>query len=91
MRLNHVSFTGAEGGADLSGAPALLSVPATSGISTSIANAPASVVVSVTSPALAGDAGGPAGVVIEMAAVLVIMAVTRLSSLRRSLSSFAPR
>eukprot|EP00959_Pyramimonas_sp_CCMP1952_P332108 6954111-Pyramimonas_sp.AAC.1 len=55
-----------------------------------IAGVPASAVASVTSPALAGDAGGPAGVVIETAAVPVIIAVTRLSSSRRSLSSFAP-
>eukprot|EP00959_Pyramimonas_sp_CCMP1952_P175001 3657092-Pyramimonas_sp.AAC.1 len=74
MRLNHVSFTGTEGGADLAGVPALSSVSATNGIGTSIAGVPASVVVSVYSPALAGDAGGPAGVAIETAAVPVIMA-----------------
>eukprot|EP00959_Pyramimonas_sp_CCMP1952_P148985 3117145-Pyramimonas_sp.AAC.1 len=91
MHLNHASFTGTDGGADLAGAPALLSASATNGIGISIAGAPASVVVSVTSPALAGDAGGPAGVVVETAAVPVSMAVTRLSSSRRSLSSFAPR
>eukprot|EP00959_Pyramimonas_sp_CCMP1952_P216408 4526168-Pyramimonas_sp.AAC.1 len=91
MRLNHVSFTGTEGGADLTSAPALLSVSATNGIGMSIASAPASVVPSVTSPAFAGDAGSPAGVVIETTAVPVIIAVTRLSSSRRSLSSFAPR
>eukprot|EP00959_Pyramimonas_sp_CCMP1952_P293335 6134813-Pyramimonas_sp.AAC.1 len=85
MRLNHASFTGTEG------APALLSVSATNGIGTSLAGAPASVVASVIIPALAGDAGGPAGVAIETAAVPVIMAVTRLSSSRRSPSSFAPR
>eukprot|EP00959_Pyramimonas_sp_CCMP1952_P295727 6185414-Pyramimonas_sp.AAC.1 len=91
MRLNRVSFTGTEGGADLAGAPALLSVPATNGTGMSIAGAPASVGASITSPALAGDAGCPAGVVIETAAVPVIIAVTRLSSSRGSLSSFAPR
>eukprot|EP00959_Pyramimonas_sp_CCMP1952_P026034 546546-Pyramimonas_sp.AAC.1 len=91
MRLNHVSFTGTEGGADLAGAPALLSASATNGIGTSIAGVPANVVASVTSPALAGDASGPTGVVIETAAVPVILAVTRLSSSRGSLSSFAPR
>eukprot|EP00959_Pyramimonas_sp_CCMP1952_P394683 8269373-Pyramimonas_sp.AAC.1 len=72
MRLNHASFTSTEGGADLAGAPALLSVSATNGTGASIAGAPASAVASVTSPALAGDAGGPAGVVIETAAVPVI-------------------
>eukprot|EP00959_Pyramimonas_sp_CCMP1952_P052261 1092332-Pyramimonas_sp.AAC.1 len=47
---------------------------------------------SVTSPALAADdAGCPARVVIGTAAVPVIIAVTRLSSSRRPLSSFAPR
>eukprot|EP00959_Pyramimonas_sp_CCMP1952_P447183 9362815-Pyramimonas_sp.AAC.1 len=77
MRLNHVSFTGTEGGADLAGVPALLSVSTTNGMGASIAGAPASVFAPVTSSALAGDAGGPAGVVIETAAVPVIMAVTR--------------
>eukprot|EP00959_Pyramimonas_sp_CCMP1952_P410867 8610474-Pyramimonas_sp.AAC.2 len=65
MRLNRVSFTGAAGGADLAGAPALLSVSATNGIGMSIAGARTSVVTSVTSPALvADDARGPAGVAI---------------------------
>eukprot|EP00959_Pyramimonas_sp_CCMP1952_P022576 474605-Pyramimonas_sp.AAC.1 len=91
MRLNHASFTSAEGGADLAGAPAMLSVSATNGMGMSIAGAPASVVASATSPALAGDAGCPAGVVIGAAAVPVIIAVTRFGSSRRPLSSFAPR
>eukprot|EP00959_Pyramimonas_sp_CCMP1952_P422356 8847793-Pyramimonas_sp.AAC.1 len=89
MRLSHVSLTGAEGGADLAGVPAMLSVSATSGIGASVAGVPASVAAPVTSPALTSDAGSPAGVVVDMAAVLVIMAVTRLSSSRRSLSSSA--
>eukprot|EP00959_Pyramimonas_sp_CCMP1952_P262901 5497346-Pyramimonas_sp.AAC.1 len=76
MRLNHESFTGTEGGADLAGVPALLSVSATNGISASIVGVPASVVASVTSPALADDEGGPAGVVTGTAAVPVIIAVT---------------
>eukprot|EP00959_Pyramimonas_sp_CCMP1952_P248090 5185918-Pyramimonas_sp.AAC.1 len=67
----------------------LLSVSATSGISASIAGDPASVAASVTRPALTSDAGSPAGVVVDAAAVLGIMAVTRLGSSRGSLSSFA--
>eukprot|EP00959_Pyramimonas_sp_CCMP1952_P324700 6796507-Pyramimonas_sp.AAC.1 len=89
MRLNHVSFTGTEHGADRAGVPALLSVSATSGIGASVAGAPASVAASVANPALADDAGIPAGVAIDISAVLAIRAVTRLSSSRRSLSSFA--
>eukprot|EP00959_Pyramimonas_sp_CCMP1952_P471830 9499045-Pyramimonas_sp.AAC.2 len=60
MRLNHVSFTGTEGGADRASAPALLSVSATSGIGTSVAGDPASAAASTTRPALADDAGIPA-------------------------------
>eukprot|EP00959_Pyramimonas_sp_CCMP1952_P440949 9231595-Pyramimonas_sp.AAC.1 len=70
MRLNHVSFTGTEGGADLSGVPALLTVSATSGIGASVAGVPASVAASATSPALTSDAGSPARVVVDTAAVL---------------------
>eukprot|EP00959_Pyramimonas_sp_CCMP1952_P205855 4304956-Pyramimonas_sp.AAC.1 len=68
MRPNHVSFTGTEGGADLGGAPALLSTSATDRIGVSIAGVPACVVASVTSPSLADYGGCPAGVAIETAA-----------------------
>eukprot|EP00959_Pyramimonas_sp_CCMP1952_P004169 87710-Pyramimonas_sp.AAC.1 len=70
MRLNHVSFTGTEGGADRAGVPALLSVSATSGIGNSAAGAPASAAASTTKPALADDAGIPAGVVVDISTVL---------------------
>ncbi len=89
MRLSHVSFTGTEGGADRAGVPALLSVSATRGMGASAAGVPASVAASTTKPALADDAGIPAGVVVGISAVLAIMAVARLSSSRRALSSFA--
>eukprot|EP00959_Pyramimonas_sp_CCMP1952_P030169 632490-Pyramimonas_sp.AAC.1 len=91
MRLNRVSLTGADGSADVAGAPALLAVSAISGTGVSTAGVPAGVVASVTTPALADDAGCSAGVVVETTALLVIIAVTRLSSSRRSLNSFAPR
>eukprot|EP00959_Pyramimonas_sp_CCMP1952_P158424 3313086-Pyramimonas_sp.AAC.1 len=68
MRLNHVTFTRTEGGADRAGVPALLSVSATSGISMSVAGAPGSVAASTTNPALADDAGIPAGVVVDISA-----------------------
>eukprot|EP00959_Pyramimonas_sp_CCMP1952_P017117 363570-Pyramimonas_sp.AAC.1 len=77
MRLSHVPLTGTEGGADLAGVSALLSVSATNGIGMSVAGAPASVAASVTSPVLTSDAGSPAGVVADMAAALAIMAAKR--------------
>eukprot|EP00959_Pyramimonas_sp_CCMP1952_P052298 1093380-Pyramimonas_sp.AAC.1 len=82
-----MSLTCAAAGAVAAGVPALLAVSAINGMGASTAGA----VASVACPALADDAGCPAGVVAGAAALFIIIAVARLSSSRRSLSSLAPR